>query len=441
MGILESAARWRIWVLAALILLSVPQLWSQDDNENTTPTAWWIYTGQSVTDINNTINSLQARIINMKADTSSNTYTVTYVQNTGAYAKGWWWYVGIDAPTLAQNLQTNNARLISLQAYDTGGGNIRFAVAMIANTGADAKSWWYYFGASTDDITTLTQQNNARLTTLESYSSNGQTFYAFIMIAETGADAKGWWWYFNESPQDIESAISANNARVLDLTYAGNGNFNAVMESCANGCPGWWWWYGYDIYGILDKAQDYGARVVTADDYDCGGPSPCFAATMIANSPADITACDPLGCISEATLASNICNTLANNVVGYACLVGGIAPIFGGHARTAANSPSLPMAPDLVTNIASVSKTMTATGILQLLAANGIDIYTNISSYIYPDWARGPNIGQLTFENLLTHTSGFGQLPRWRPSSLAASPRAISASRSMVTAISLFCAS
>jgi len=76
MGILESAARWRIWVLAALILLSVPQLWSQDDNENTTPTAWWIYTGQSVTDINNTINSLQARIINMKADTSSNTYTV-----------------------------------------------------------------------------------------------------------------------------------------------------------------------------------------------------------------------------------------------------------------------------------------------------------------------------------------------------------------------------
>jgi uncharacterized protein (TIGR03437 family) len=410
MGIFELAVRWRKSILAGLVLLSVPLLWSQDDNENSTPTAWWIYTGQNVTDINNTINSLQARIINIKADTSSNTYTVTYVQNTGAYAKGWWWYVGIDAPTLAQNLQTNNARLISLQAYDTG-GNIRFAVAMIANTGADAKTWWYYYGASTNDIATLTQQNNARLTTLESYSSSGQTLYAFIMIAKTGPDAKGWWWYFNEAPQDIESEISANNARLLDLTYAGNGNFNAVMESCANGCPGWWWWYGYDIHGILDKAQDYGARVVTADGYDCGGPSPCFAATMIANSPADITACDPLGCISEAKLASNICNTLANNVVGYACLVGGIAPIFGGQARTAANPPVLAMAPDLVTNIASVSKTMTATGILQLLAAKGIDIHAKISSYIYPDWAQGPNIGQLTFEDLLTHTSGFGQLP------------------------------
>jgi hypothetical protein len=281
----ESAGCWRISILAAaLVLSSAPLLQSQDDIENSTPTAWWIYTGQSVTDINNTINSLQARIINIKADTFSNTYTVTYVWNAGAYSKEWWWYVGIDAATLAQVLQTNNARLISLQAYDVGGGNIRFAVAMIANAGADAKAWWYYYGASANDIPTLTHQNNARLTALESYSSNGQTLYAFIMIANTGTDAKGWWWYFNQAPQDIGSEISVNNARLLDVTYAGNGNFNAVMESCANGCPGWWWSYGYDISGILDKAQGYGARVVTADRYDCGGPSPCFVATMIDNS-------------------------------------------------------------------------------------------------------------------------------------------------------------
>jgi CubicO group peptidase (beta-lactamase class C family) len=69
------------------------------------------------------------------------------------------------------------------------------------------------------------------------------------------------------------------------------------------------------------------------------------------------------------------------------------------------------MAPSLVTDIASVSKTMTATGILQLLSANRLTIGTKISPYIYSDWKRGPNINRLTFENLLTHTSGFGQLP------------------------------
>lgn len=405
--------RRRSWALlfSMLVLARVPLLRGQDDNENSAPTAWWIYTGQSLADIENTINKFNARIINIKADSSFNTFTVAYVQNTGAYAKQWWWYVGIDAPTLAQNLQTNNARLTSFQAYDIGGGNVRFAVAMVANTGADAKAWWYYYGQNASQIPALIAAHNARLTSLESYASNGQTLYAVIMIANTGADAKAWWWYTNESPQDISSQLSTNNARLLDFTYAGNGTFNAVMESCAGGCPGWWWWYGLDSYGVLDKAQNYGARVLAADTYDCGGSSPCFAAVMIANSPGDITSCDPQGCISEAQLAANICNTLANKVVGYACLVGGVAPVFGGQARTSTDPPSLPMAPDLVTNIASVSKTMTATAILQLLDANGIDIHTKISAYIYPDWSQGPNIPQLTFENLLTHTSGFGQLP------------------------------
>jgi len=405
--------RWAVLCLGLFLLASVPLVRAQDDNENSTPTAWWIYAGQSFNDIGNTIKAKNARIIDISVDNSSpNPYTVTYVQNTGSYAKKWWWYVGIDANTLAKNLSTNKARLISLKAYDTGGGNIRFAVAMISNTGADAKAWWYYYGKSTADVTNLTKANKARLTTLQSYTSNGQTLYSFIMIAESGKDNKGWWWYFNENPQAIGNALSANKARLLDLTPAGNGNFNVVMESCSSGCPGWWWWYGLDGNGVLSKAQDNGARVLTAGAYQGCGLNQCLATVMISNTPADITACDPQGCISEAKLSANICGTLANHVVGYACLVGGMRPGYGGQARTSSNPPALAMAPDLVTNIASVSKTMTATAILQLLAKKGLTIDTKISPYIYSDWTQGPNINQITFKDLLTHSSGFGQLPQ-----------------------------
>jgi Beta-lactamase len=397
--------------LMVFVLASAGVAQAEDDNENSTPTAWWIWTGQTLNDVNNTIKARNARVIDVKVDNSSaNTFTVTYVQNTGSYAKAWWWYVGIDANTLAQNLKTNNARLISLQAYDIGGGNIRFAVAMIANTGADNKAWWYYYGKSTADVTSLTKANNARLTALQSYTSNGQTLYSFIMIANTGADNKGWWWYFNENPTAIGNAINANKARLLDMTPAGNGNFNVVMESCSSGCPGWWWYYGLDGNGILSKAQDNGARVLTADTYQGCGSSQCFATVMIGNTPADITACDSQGCISEAKLSANICGTLANHVVGYACLVGGMRPGYGGLARTNSNPPSLAMAPDLVTDIASVSKTMTAVAVLQLLAKKGLTIDTKISPYIYSDWKQGGNINLLTFKELLTHSSGFGQL-------------------------------
>jgi CubicO group peptidase (beta-lactamase class C family) len=90
-------------------------------------------------------------------------------------------------------------------------------------------------------------------------------------------------------------------------------------------------------------------------------------------------------------LQANICATLNNHVVGYSCLVGGLRPMSGGLARTSANPPSTPMAPSLVTDIASVSKTMTATGILQLLANDGLTIDTKISPYIYSDWKQGPS--------------------------------------------------
>jgi Beta-lactamase len=385
---------------------------AEDDNENSTPTAWWIYTGQSVNDINNTLHNYNARIIDIAAtNTSFSSFTVTYVQNTGSYAKQWWWYYGVDASTLAQNLQTNNARLISLKAYDTGDGNIRFVAAMISNTGADRKAWWWYYGQSPAQLSNLANSNNARLTTLQSYTTNEKTYYAAIMISNTGADVKAWWWYYNVSPQSISSDISSNKSRLLDITPAGNGNFNVTMESCSNGCPAWWWYYGLTGRQVLTEAKNNGARAITFEPYSGCGSTSCFATVLVSNTPADIIACDSEGCISEAKLHANICGTLANHVVGYSCLVGGLRPISGGLARTSVNPPSTPMSPSLLTDIASVSKTMTATGILQLLAKDGLTIDTKISPYIYSDWKRGSNINQLTFKNLLTHTSGFGQLP------------------------------
>jgi hypothetical protein len=167
-------------VLCSVIVLATGVLPARavDDTENSMPTAWWTYSGQSYSDIGNTITTKNARISDIKPENSSgSSFTVAYVQNTGSYAKQWWWYVGIDANTLTGHLKANNARLISLKAYDTGSGNIRFAAAMIANIGADAKSWWWYHGKSSADITNLLKTNNARLTALESYESGGQTVY------------------------------------------------------------------------------------------------------------------------------------------------------------------------------------------------------------------------------------------------------------------------
>lgn len=257
---------------------------SGDDNENTTPTAWWIYTGQTPTDVANTLTNDNARIIDISVDSfAPYLFTVTYVQNTGVYAKAWWWYYGLDATSLSNVLSSNNARPISLKAYDIGGGQIRFAVAMISNTGADQKAYWYYYGQTISDIFNLASANNARPTTLQSYTTQGNTLYTVIMISNTGADANGWWLYYNVTGDQISSFLTADNARALYLNSAGNGLFNVIMESCANGCPEWWWYYGISGNDAVSFALQNGARIVSADDYPgCG--SKCFVVTMLNNS-------------------------------------------------------------------------------------------------------------------------------------------------------------
>jgi CubicO group peptidase (beta-lactamase class C family) len=401
---------------AASVVLAYPQeARAQDDNENSTPTAWWNYHGQSMDAIKSTIKSENARITDIVPDDSSyDTFTVTYVQNTGTYAKQWWWYIGIDENTLKGYIATNHARLVSLKAYDIGGGDTRFAVAMVANSGADAKQCWWYFGKTQAELAALIDANKARLTELQTYPTQGQTVFSAIMIANQGADGRAWWWYPNDPAGNIDGQLSQNSARIIDITPAGGG-FNVVMEGCSSACPGDWWYYGVDPNGTLAWAQDNGARIVAANPYSDPGCAAnfCYAAWMISDTPADVTACGPQGCISEAKLAANICGAMAGKVVGYACIVGQVRPVYGGLARTATDSPSLQMAPHIVTNIASVSKTMTAVAVIQLLAKDHVSIKAAIAPYLYPDWKRGPNIDSLTFFDLLTHQSGFAQVTQF----------------------------
>jgi hypothetical protein len=260
-----------------------------DDNENSAVTAWWFYSNQSATGVGNTISSLNARPVDISVDSFSPSYSfsVSYVKNTGAFAKTFWWYYGIDAATLSSLLTSNNARPITLKAYDIGGGNIRFAVIMISNTGTDQKVYWYYYGASVSQLGSFASTNDARITNIQSYVSGGNTYYTAIMISNTGADANSWWWYVDSSVSSISSALNTDDAQILDVTNSGDGSFNVAMVSCTNGCPEWWWYVGVTAQQARDIALQNGARINSVDSYPgCGGL--CFDVTMI-NDANEIT--------------------------------------------------------------------------------------------------------------------------------------------------------
>lgn len=57
-------------------------------------------------------------------------------------------------------------------------------------------------------------------------------------------------------------------------------------------------------------------------------------------------------------------------------------------------------------HVASLSKQMTAIAMTRLLAAHGIAATTPIIDYLPAYWTKGQNVSQITFANLMTHTSG-----------------------------------
>jgi hypothetical protein len=183
---------------------------------------------------------------------------------------------------------SNNARIVVLKAFDNPivGGPLRLFAVMISNTGADAKTWYFYQDQTIAQLTALWQANNARITQVNSYVRNGVTLYDAVMISNTGADARGWWWYVNASVGDLSASLSANNARLIDLDIdPATGKYNAVMVSCSGGCPLWWWWVGVSTANLLNTVLQDGARIIDANSLPgCGDR--CWSVVLINNSNA-----------------------------------------------------------------------------------------------------------------------------------------------------------
>ena len=261
-----------------------------DDRDNATPTSWHIRADQTAQQVTDTINK-GYRLVDIHVDTTwpSYRFTSAYVANSGTYQKSWWWYYDVDGATLIDALSSNSARLVSLKAHDVGAGQIRFTAVMISNTGRDATAWWWYYNVTPAEIAALLDDNSARLTQIHAYETLGQTRYAVVMVDNTGANSRAWWWYYDVSPATVSDAIQTNNARLIDMDIdPGTGRLNVIMNSCASGCPYRWWYVGVAEDQLLHVASQNGARVIDVNGYPgCG--STCYDLLLINNSNAITT--------------------------------------------------------------------------------------------------------------------------------------------------------
>jgi CubicO group peptidase (beta-lactamase class C family) len=115
-------------------------------------------------------------------------------------------------------------------------------------------------------------------------------------------------------------------------------------------------------------------------------------------------------CLGYTTWAQKIDTTINKQAVGYGYIIisNGLAMASNGYgkARNAGDAPGRAMTLDARSNAASVTKTMTAVAALKLLAAKNVSVNSSIAPYLPKSWQLGQGVGQITFAQLMTHTSG-----------------------------------
>jgi hypothetical protein len=109
------------------------------------------------------------------------------------------------------------------------------------------------------------------------------------------ANDPGSWWYTSQTPAQITSLLSANNARLIDLDYtASDGTYNAVMAGCgASGCPASSWYTGQTQSQMQDVATQNAGRIIHASSYaGCGGV--CYSFIVVDNSLPPLDGSNPI---------------------------------------------------------------------------------------------------------------------------------------------------
>ena len=248
--------------LLSALAVTAAFLPAQDDRDRQTPTATFWSPSQSTTELA-TLVSDGWRFTDIEIETTSPwSFTVAAVPNSGAYAKAWWYAIGVTQAQLTATINANNARIVDIETYDDA-GTIRYVAILVSNTGADAKSWWWYTNQTTAQVNANVNANNGRLTSFDRYTTGGVDRFTTVMISNTGADNRSWGYLFGASSATINQNVNQNGNRVYGLERVGTDSYDVILMQNL----GFGWWYSFDQTSaqVTEALQQNIGRIVDVE--------------------------------------------------------------------------------------------------------------------------------------------------------------------------------
>lgn len=286
----------RRWLAASALLLAagfsqaaLDTSAATDDHSINTPTAWWTYSNISPADLSSRLSENRARLVELEVIGTVNgepRFLARMVANSGAYAvPGWWWYYDKTAADITALLNANTARLIEIERYDRGGGQIRYAVVMVPNTGSMQRAWSYLLDATASQMSSHMSGKNMRPIDIDSRGSGSSQRFDGIFVSNTSADAKAYQWASNQTLADIGSKTSSFQGRVVKIERQADGRYSFVqVKATGSDSTAWWNRYGFaSLTDLNNYALQFAARPVDIVSY-LVGTTRFYDATFIDNA-------------------------------------------------------------------------------------------------------------------------------------------------------------
>jgi polyglycine hydrolase-like protein len=191
-----------------------------DDRLRSTPTGWWCYPSLTPDEVENLFQANNARITDLRiAGVSPLRFSVTMVRNTGAYAvANWGWFYAKSFDQVGDILRDHGSRPISLHGYVDGDGRVRYAGAMVPNTGANYRNWKVVSGSKA--VVLDERPAGWRPMTLATYLAPDDT-RKYVSIMVDNVENYEWSWHFRVTAWELEDLQQPYNS-LVDLSALRN---------------------------------------------------------------------------------------------------------------------------------------------------------------------------------------------------------------------------
>lgn len=278
-------------VLSLLLVLAHLPAAAQPEKILDTPAGWTYRYGASTSAIATDV-AAGLRPFSIKR-VGTNVYDVISVANSGDYAASGFGLANMHYNRTATQLGNDltNRRLVSLDCYEVA-GQTQMAAISVPNTGGMAAGWGWLVGQTRQQIVDWVANTTPglRILDLSIYTVGGQKYYSAVAVQNQGAQAQGWWWYFDQTQQQIADLLTQNSARLVDIeletapTLFTPARFACIMVADNPGA-GW-------MHGSLTGAQvnemvgQTGGRLTNLHRYQNALGTTVYAVSLVDNANA-----------------------------------------------------------------------------------------------------------------------------------------------------------